>query len=107
MSEQNMCRASYRLRITRTFNARLELAFTFFIISLITGFNADLQAALVVNTEGWVDITGWRTVGIINGLYQTRATINKNNGRFLPSEAGMHVNKHDWVHGFVLNSAPG
>ena len=61
------------------------------ITRLQLGFNADLQATLVVKTEGWVDVTGWRTVGIIDGLYQTRGKMNKNNGRFLPPEGGMCV----------------
>ena len=54
-----------------------------------TGFNARLQASLVVKSDGWTDITGWQSVGATNSLFKADGGINSQ-GRFYPSQQGVH-----------------
>ena len=74
--------------ITHTLSVPVTLCFVFTITFVYAALNANLRVSLLVKTEGWTDITSWRAVGVINGLYKADAGISKT-GQFLPSQEGV------------------
>ena len=59
-------------------------------VLIYAGFNARLRSSLVVKSDGWTDITGWRPAGATNVLSEADGGLY-NKGRFYPFQQGTYV----------------